>query len=553
MVNAVIDPLTGITPLMLIGAAFALPIFSLVIKSRYFFSTYSTFFTLLATIFTWLTLASVITHDSLALYPFGGWPPPVGILYEVDKFGAVLGALTASIMFLITLYSAWYVREPEGCVWYYALLLGLDGGMLGCLFTGDAFNLFVMIEVLSISAYGLVAYYRYRVMSLEASIKYAFIGAVATTMYFVALIFIYGSYGTLNMADIAVRARTGGTESLWGTMLIDWFSRNKYVLAVSAMVATILALWAFTYKAALFPNHFWLPDAHPEAPTPVSAALSGLVVGVGVYAVIRWLYTVFGPTSILSLVTVHGISVRDVLLQILMVLGVVSSLMGALLMTVQRDVKRLLAYSTISHVGLMFMGVSVGLSSVPDAVRVLALTAVTYHLINHAAGKSLLFLSTGVLIRRSGTRDMSRWGGVGRTCVPATSAMVLGAFNLLGVPPLGGFFSKLMLFQSFILSGFTWLAAILVLESLISLVAYIRLVIAATHGEPAKVRALGTPHVAYVSLAVLALSCVILGFMYLSGQILTDLYSIINSSLSVKGTEAYIKAAEYLVTNMIMH
>jgi len=553
VVGAMIDPLTGITPVMLIGAAFALPIFSLVIKSRGFYSAYSTFFTLLATIFTWSTLASVVTHGSIALYPFGGWPPPVGIIYEVDQFSAVLGALTASVMFLITLYSAWYVKEPEGCVWYYALLLGLDGGMLGCLFTGDAFNLFVMIEVLSISAYGLVAYYRSRATSLEASIKYAFIGAVATTMYFVALIFIYGSYGTLNMADIALRSRTGGAESLWGAQLIDWFSRDKYVLAVSAMVATILTLWAFTYKAALFPNHFWLPDAHPEAPTPVSAALSGLVVGVGVYAVMRWLYTVFGPTSILSNTIVHGVSVRDILLQILMVLGVISSIMGALLMNVQKDVKRLLAYSTISHVGLMFMGISVGLSNVPEPVRVLALTAVTYHLINHATGKSLLFLSTGVLIRRSGTRDMSKWGGVGKTCKAATSTMIFGAFNLLGVPPLGGFFSKLMLFQAFILSGFTWLAAVLVLESLISLVAYIKLVTAAIHGEPQKLSSLGTPHTAYITLTILAASCLALGIMYLLGYIPTDLYNIVNSSLSIKGTASYIEAARNLVVSITHH
>ncbi len=549
--SMLIDPLIGIVPVMLVGAAFALPIFSLVIKKRSFYNAYVFLFTFLAMIFTWKTLVDLVVHKAIALYPFGGWPPPVGIIYEVDVFSGVLGVLTSSIMFLIAVYSIWYTRDAEGYVWYYALLLGLESGMLGCLFTGDSFNLFVMIEVLSVSAYGLVAYYRMRITSLEAATKYAFIGAVATTMYFVALIFIYGAYGTLNMADIALRARTGGMESLWGSQLIDWFSQNKYILAISSLVATILALWAFTYKAALFPNHFWLPDAHPEAPTPVSAALSGLVVSIGVYAIIRWLFTIFGPESILGAVLVYGIPARDAILQILMILGVISSIIGSLLMTVQKDVKRLLAYSTISHIGLLFMGVSVGLSNVPESVRILALTAVTFHLINHAVGKSLLFLSAGVLIKRSGTRNLMLWNGVGKTCIIAAAMLVIGAFNLLGVPPLGGFFSKLMLFQSFIWSRMYWLAAILIIESLISMVAYIKLIISTIYGEPKNITPIKGIYPAYLSLIILGLTCIGLGLLYLSGFIPSNLYSIIDSSMSSKGTLTYIEAAKELVEQIL--
>ncbi len=543
----VIDPLTGIVPVMLIGAAFALPIFSLVIKKRGFYNIYIFLFTFLAMIFTWKTLIDLVVRKAIALYPFGGWPPPVGIIYEVDLFSGILGVLTASIMFLIAIYSIWYTKDSRNYIWYYALLLGLEGGMIGCLFTGDVFNLFVMIEVLSVSAYGLVAYYRMRITSLEAATKYAFIGAVATTMYFVALIFIYGTYGTLNMADIALRARTGGMESLWGSQLVDWFSQNKYILAVSSIVATILALWAFTYKAALFPNHFWLPDAHPEAPTPVSAALSGLVVGVGVYAVIRWLFTIFGPGSILGLALIYGVPIRDVILKILMILGVTSSMIGSLLMTVQKDVKRLLAYSTISHIGLLFMGISVCSSHVSDPVRILALTAVTFHLINHAVGKSLLFLSTGVLIKSSGTRNFTLWKGIGRKQIVSSAALVVGAFNLLGVPPLGGFFSKLMLFQSFIYSKMYWLAVVLILESLISMIAYIKLVIASIYGEPRSIAPLRNVHFAYFSLILLGVACIGLGFLYLSGFIPDNLYRFINISLSSNGVLAYINAAKELV------
>ncbi len=546
----------GLIPVVLIGAAFTLPVFSLFIKSKRFYDVYAFVFSFLAFIMSLIVSVKATSSGRPLIYPFGGWPPPIGVIYEVDAFSSLLGLLATSIMLLVVIYSWWYLEKSSGYVWYYALLLGLEGGMIGCLYTGDAFNLFVMIEVLSISAYGLVAFYRSRLIALEAAMKYAFIGAVATTMYFVALLFIYGAYGTLNMADIAIRVRTLPPTSLWGNVLVDEFSRNTSLLAVSAMVATVLALWAFTYKAALFPNHFWLPDAHPEAPTPISAALSGLVVGVGVYAVIRWLYTIFGPDSLLGLVVVSNIAVRDALLYVLMVLGVVSSIMAALLMVVQVDVKRLLAYSTISHIGLMFMALSVGLSSVPESVRILALTATLYHLINHGVGKSLLFMSAGVLIEKSGTRYLSEWNGIGRKYPLATSALIIGAFNLIGIPPLGGFFSKLMMFQAFVNSNMMWLAIVLVVESVISLTAYIKLINAAVYSKSAHSNSSDSIEnypkstldpIAYMALWILALACVALGILYVTGYIPVNLFKYVYASLSSNGTWNYINAAREFV------
>ncbi len=543
----VIDPIIGFVPTMLIGAAFLLPVLSLIIKRKVFYDIYVSLFMFLAMILTWKSFIAASLKGIIAVYPFGGWPPPIGILYEVDAFSGVLGVLTTSIMFLIGLYSIWYTADHRGYVWYYTLLLGLEGGMIGCLYTGDAFNLFVMIEVLSVSAYGLVAYYRSRIMSIEAAIKYAFIGAMATTMYFVALVFIYGSYGTLNMADIAIRARTYGIMTIWNNSLGSLIYQQKYILAIGAMVATILALWAFTYKAALFPNHFWLPDAHPEAPSPISAALSGLVVSIGVYAVIRWLYTIFGPGSLLDNILIYSISARDIFLYILMVLGVISAIIGSLLMTVQKDVKRLLAYSTISHIGLMFMGISIGLSNVPDYVRVFALAAVTFHLINHATGKSLLFLSSGILIKISGTRNMDKWNGIGKKSPLSAALLIMGAFNLLGVPPLGGFFSKLMLFQSFILGNMFWLAIVLIIESVISMTAYIKLVMKTVYGEPNISTSLQGGFSAKTSILILGVICVLLGILYLTGCIPVNLQKLINYSLSDKGINNYIYAAKKLV------
>ena len=545
----------AVIPSMLLGAAFILPLLSLGIKRKRFFDVYTFIFVLLAFIMSLRILTDVLSAKKPALYPLGGWPPPIGILYESDAFSALLAATVAGISLLIVIYSWWYLdgEKGTGYIWYYTLLLGLVGGMMGCLYTGDIFHLYVMMEVMAISAYALVAYYRARFISLEAAAKYAFIGVIATTMYFVAVTFIYGSYGTLNMADLALRARTSPPTSLLGATLVDEFSKNTKLLAITSCISTVLAVWVFMYLAAVFPNHFWLPDAHPEAPTPISAALSGLVVGVGVYLATRWLYTVFGPDSILSAATIGGVPVRDAIMIILMIFGAISSIIGALLMNVQRDVKRLLAYSTIGHIGLMFMALSVGLSNVPEEVRVLAVAAVAYHWINHAVGKSLAFMSAGILIEKTGTRDLTKWRGLSRVDPLASATLIISSLQLLGAPPFGGFFSKLMMFQAFIAANIPWAALVLVLESAISLVAYIKLILATT-GSQTAVAGGGKGHIiasAYLATSILALACIALGILYLSGHIPTNLVNYIANALSSSGTKSFIEAAKELVQIML--
>jgi len=540
----------ALTPILLIASAFALPLFSLFIKRKVFYDIYAFIATLIAFILTLQIAVCVCERGYPALYPFGGWPPPIGILYEVDAFSAILGVLVSGIILVIVVYSWWYLKKVTGHAWYYALLLGMEVGMLGCLYTGDIFNLFVMIEVLAITAYSLVAFYRSKLIALEASMKYAFIGAVATTLYFVAVLFIYGAYGTLNMADIAIRARTIPPRSIWDGLFVDEFSRNVSILAISALISTILVLWTITYKAAIFPNHFWLPDAHPEAPTPISAALSSVVVGIGAYIAIRWFYTIFGPDSILNNVLVFNTPARDMILYILMFLGAISSILGALLMVVQRDVKRLLAYSTISHMGLIIMTISTGLGTVSEITRTLALTAATYHLINHALGKALLFLATGILIIKAGTRDLTRWNGVGKTALLASATLVIGALHLIGIPPLGGFFSKLMMFQSFILSNMVWLVIVLILESGISIVGYIKLINATIYGKPEayKESSNNTSVFPYTSLLILAAACIASGMLYVSGHVPTYLVDYISESLGSDGIVKYIDAAKEFIT-----
>jgi len=464
------NPVYGIAPLLTVGAAFVVPLLSLFIRSKRFYDLYALAVLAFDVFASSAILFSIASTGNIVVYPFGGWTPPVGIAYEIDLFNAFLGFITAAIAFVIALYASWYTDSVRGYEWFYTLFLGLVGGMLGCIYTGDAFNLFVMIEVLSISAYALVAFYRSKAEAVEAAMKYGIIGAAATTMYFLALIVIYASYGTLNMAEISIRA----AEPEAHLPFSDVFGS----IALATGIALALSLWPFTYKSALMPNHFWLPDAHPEAPTPVSAALSGLVVNVGIYASARFLYTLFGGDSVPDI-----LRVRDVVMYALIILGALSAIVAALMMALQRDVKRLLAYSTVSHVGLMYMALGLGVSTTSRDAAVLALVALQLHILNHALGKAMLFLSTGVLIKAAGSRDLDRLAGLGRIYRVAGLATLVGALQLLGVPPFSGFFSKLYMYQAFLDAGLPILAAVVVISSAISVMGYGKLILMAVGGQ----------------------------------------------------------------------
>ncbi|RLG83567.1 MAG: cation:proton antiporter [Thermoprotei archaeon] len=521
------QPLGVIVPFIAL-TAFALPLFSLIIKNKKFYDAYVLIVGIIAFAASLAIVLEVYRQDMPIIYAFGGWPPAIGITYEADLFNSILGLFTATVMLFIIIYSLWYTRHMDDYVWYYTLLLGLEAGLLGCLYTGDAFNLFVMIEVLSISAYGLVAYYRSKPQAIEAAIKYGMIGAVATTLYFLALVFIYASFGTLNMADIALKAK--------GAVDINHISGEYYgnIIAASA-VALALALWTFTFKSALFPNHFWLPDAHPEAPTPVSAALSGLVVNVGVYATVRFMYTLFGEGTV-----VDTSGFRTVVFTALLILGILSGLIGALLMIVQNDIKRLLAYSTISHIGLIYMGASIGLAASTE-IQELGLTAMLFHIINHGVGKALLFLAAGILIHAAKTRDLDKMSGIGRLYPIASASLVLGFLQLMGFPPFGGFYSKLMLYQAFLTAGLIIPAIMIVIISAISVLGYVKAIYAAIFMPP-RPEFKEIPKLDYVSIItfIMGIVCILLGI--LAPFIIPVLSNSIEESLLPLGINKYIDA-----------
>ncbi len=519
--------LTGLTVPILGLFAFTLPLLSKVLGKRIFPAVYALIAIAFSAVSSTIIFLRVYETGQPIVYGFGGWPPPIGISYEVDGFNALLGMFTAWIMFAIGLYSIWYNRHFDEPEWYYILLIGLLAGMLGCIYTGDVFNLFVMLEVLGISAYALVAYHKNKAEALEAAMKYAIIGATATTLYFIGLVLIYGVYGTLNMAHLALVAHSG-------------MFTNEAVQAsvgVATLLAVSLALWVFTYKSALFPNHFWLPDAHPEAPTPVSAALSGLVVNVGVYATARFLYTIFGSDSIL------GLYYRDTIMLILLILGFLGGLIGALMMLVQKDLKRLLAYSTVSHIGLMYMALAATFASNSITVTSLAIAAVTLHIITHGIGKSLLFMASGVFIDAAGTRNMDEMQGVGRKYPLVSIAFIIGFLSLTGLIPFAGFFSKLLIYEAFLAGGLIIPAVMIIVISAISFLGYMKAIYSVVFAVPRKeYGGFKEGWVKYL-LIVLAGALIVIGLLY--PWIRDGLYSIAFNSMTPIGKYNYINAFYY--------
>jgi multicomponent Na+:H+ antiporter subunit D len=355
-----------------------------------------------------------VAHTRQVLVHFaGGWRPPAGILLVEDGLTAFMLVTVHVVACCIALYSVSYVRKYSSPWKFYALFLMTLSGMNGILVTGDLFNLFVFLEVASLSACALVAFGTER-QELEAAFKYGVMNTLGAAFVLLAIAFLYACCSTLNMADMAGIIAT---------------KKNSAAIPFAA----VLLIMGFGLKAALVPFHAWLPDAHPSAPAPISAMLSGLIIKcLGIYTLFRVLFCVIGVTP----------EIKSVLL----LLGVLSMGVGAFGAVGQTDLKRLFAYSSLSQIGFIVFGIALGTP--------LGIMGGLLHLFNHSIGKSLLFLTSGSVDYALGTRDMRKMGGLYER-MPVTGASgFVGAMSIAGVPPFGGFWSKLLIIFAAVQAGY---------------------------------------------------------------------------------------------------
>jgi multicomponent Na+:H+ antiporter subunit D len=437
-----------------------------------------------------LLIISLVLFQTLGVYKIGGWVPPIGINWVLDGLSNLMLVIVNLISFAATLFSIKYMTKYTALYKYYSLFLLMVAGMNGVVLTGDLFNLFVFLEIASISSYALVAFGTEH-EELEAAFKYLVLGSIGSTLILLGVALLYGLTGYLNMASVSQSLAQGGKTFL-------------------QLFAAVLFVVGFGIKAALVPFHPWLPDAHPSAPAPISAMLSGVLIkALGVYAFVRVMFNVIGMTPLLGGVTI--------------ILGVLSMTVGVFLALGQWDLKRLLAYSSISQMGYVVVGIGLGgyilATKGNPATAALAILGGLFHLANHSVFKSLLFLCSGSIEYATGTRQLKEMGGLIER-LPATSLTgIVASLSIAGVPPFNGFWSKLVIILAAFQAGYYSLAAIIILVSFVTLVYFLKVIRYAFLGSlPETLTSVKeSPFLMAFSMALLAVLCIGMGLLLVPG------------------------------------
>ena len=378
-----------------------------------------------ATLVAWTALALCVSllHTVAQVgpveYALGGWASPLGIIYRIDLAGAIvmtLVALMASVTFPYAIESARDEISDSQTSAFFAMFLIVFSGLMGVVATGDAFNVFVFLEISSLSTYTLVAMGAKRDRrALTAAFTYLVLGTIGATFFVIGLGLLYQVTGTLNMLDLHERLLGADGEGL----------DNKVVRAGFAFIVTGLGL-----KLAMFPLHRWLPAAYTYAPSPVTAFLASTSTKVAIYAMLRFLFTVFG----------FNFGFADIAFSIFLVLGLVGMFYGSLVAIFRQDVKMILAYSSVAQIGYMLLGISFA--------TVGGVSSALVHVVQHALMKGTLFLAVGAVFFALGSHRLSAYRGLGKTMPVTTGVFLLGGLSLIGVPLTGGFISKWVLIQA---------------------------------------------------------------------------------------------------------
>jgi len=372
-------------------------------------------------------------------YRFGGWAPPWGIEYVIDPLSGGMAVLISFISLVVAVYSGPFLKEDT---WlrkgiFYALYLLLTAGLLGMVVTGDAFNLYVFLEISSLAAYALIASGGEK--ATVAAFRYLLIGTVGASFYLLGVGYLYSVTGSLNMADLALRLQPL-TES------------------PAVMTAVLMLLVGMAIKMALFPLHGWLPDSYTYAPPPAAAFISGVMTKVSAYVLLRFFFFVFSAVSgpVPAALTVLGWA------------AAVGIIIGSVMAIAQSDFRRMLAYSSVAQIGYIVLGLAIG--------NMYGLIGAVLHILNHAVMKSCLFLVAGGVKWKTGEHTIEKYAALCRQMPLTMGAFLIAALSMVGLPPTAGFFSKWYLALGAIEAGMWPYIAVIVLSSLLNAVYFFRVI-----------------------------------------------------------------------------
>lgn len=401
-----------------------------------------------------LIVKPVVFDGEIISYWMGNWSPikgwAIGIGYEIDALGAFFALIVVFTVLMSVIYSIRYMDRDDDIYNYYTLLLMMSGSVLGLVLTGDVFNMFIMIEIMTFTAVGLTCFRNRSFGALEAGFKYLVIGSMGSSMTLLGIALLYAQCHTLNMAQLA-------------SILVN--NTNPTSVLALALMFTGLGV-----KAYIVPFHMPAADSYAVAPTSVSMVFSGMVNKAGVYAIIRLVYILFNTMD------------KGSMQVLLTAFGAVTMFVGVTMALAQHDFKRLLAFHSISQIGYVITAIGLG--------SALGVTAGLFHALNHTLFKGLLFLCAGAVLYATGTTNLDKLGGLSKKMPKTTICFLVGAFSIAGMPPFNGFASKWMVYQAAFEKAvegghiyFAFITVVAVVVSVMTLASFIKVTQAVFFGQ----------------------------------------------------------------------
>ena len=489
-------------------------ILSIVFRKKKKLRDYISFTGSLAYFVSVLLLSSKVFSRGLVSYQAGGWPAPFGITLVADHLSVLMLLLTASVSLAVNLYSWGYIEDKGKESGYYSFLHFMLAGMTGAFVTGDLFNLFVMFEIVLMSSYAMVAYSGTD-ESLFISLKYVVLNLIGSSLMLIAIGGLYSVTGTLNMADMAV------------------ILSEQSVNMIPVLGLSMILFCVFAIKSGLVPFHFWAPPVYSNSPPPASALMAGISKKVGIYAVIRLYITVFSGAKIPeTAVFLSGEPVNLVTGYLVASMAVVTVLLGGLSAVNRKKFDKLLAYSSVGQIGFIYMPVSLAMITGNQTFLIAALV----YMMAHGLAKPALFMVSGIIERMTGTTRLQKLGGLSESSFILSAALFISLFSLVGIPPLLGFFAKMLAFSAPISSGNFSLLAVMLVGGLFTLIYSSKVWLEIFFGDPVAYDRSKITRKEVLSVIILALLILLLGVNFEPVYQFTE-----QAAYSAANTEKYVE------------